>query len=492
MSLCNKKLKNNYYIIRKNYLSQPQKLKLVNDLTIKPNTNNYSKEIEPYKIFKETKSSFRIPKYYGIKEFGEPDINLQTMGTKINKNFNGFLFDYQKTIIDKINFEIKNNMGTILTVGCGKGKTIMAIKMIEKIKRKTLIVVHKEFLEDQWKERIDTFLPGCKIVKVDNKKGYTQKSQEADIIIAMTQTLCKAKFKIPDCGFMIIDEVHHCASKVFSKFFFKFGTRYTLGLSATPERDDGCHNLLFYHIGNIGYRGEIEKNNNLNINIIHYKTRNNKYFKTEFMYNGDINRSKMITNITLVEERNTLIYNIVDNCLKENPQRNILILSERVDHLKHLNELLNYNKFSSGLYIGDMSQKKRKKSESCQIICATYHIVSEGFDLKKLNTLIFATPRKKIVQSIGRIQRKRKSETKIKPIVFDIVDSLPTFDTQLYSRIKIYNQYGYSITNYENDGENYKLTDNDVNYEKYNPQNKKTFQLSNQEEENDLKELMEL
>ena len=46
-------------------------------------------------------------------------------------------------------------------------------------------------------------------------------------------------------GLVILDEVHHLGSRMFSKTLLKTSAEYTIGLSATPDRADEKHNIYF-------------------------------------------------------------------------------------------------------------------------------------------------------------------------------------------------------------------------------------------------------
>jgi hypothetical protein len=82
-----------------------------------------------------------------------------------------------------------------------------------------------------------------------------------------------------------------------------------------------------------------------------------------------------------------------------------------------------------------------KKSETCQIIIATYAMASEALDIKTLTTLILATPKTDIVQAVGRILRVKHA----RPLVVDIVDSHEVFLSQWQKRRKYYLQNNYTV-----------------------------------------------
>ena len=65
------------------------------------------------------------------------------------------------------------------------------------------------------------------------------------------------------------------------------------------------------------------------------------------------------------------------------------------------------------IYIGDLLGRMTKK-----IIIGTYAMASEGLDIKTLTTLLMATPKTDVCQSVGRILRSKHKT----PLVIDIID----------------------------------------------------------------------
>ena len=89
------------------------------------------------------------------------------------------------------------------------------------LKVKTLVVVHKEFLVNQWKERIAQFLPNAKVGKIQSNVINTK---DKDIVIGMLQSISMKEYDesvFSDFGFVIYDECHHLGAEVFSKALLK-------------------------------------------------------------------------------------------------------------------------------------------------------------------------------------------------------------------------------------------------------------------------------
>lgn len=111
-----------------------------------------------------------------------------------------------------------------------------------------MIIVHKEFLAEQWRERIQQFCPGSTIGLV---QGDTI-NIECDFVIAMLQSLSMREYSFKhfeSIGVVFADEAHHVCAKVFSQALFKFCPRYCFALSATPDRKDGLTKVLHWFFG---------------------------------------------------------------------------------------------------------------------------------------------------------------------------------------------------------------------------------------------------
>jgi len=128
----------------------------------------------------------------------------------------------------------------VLSLPCGYGKTTVSLAIACKLGYRTMIIVHKQFLADQWRERIQQFCPGATIGVVQQDK----KEVECDFVIAMLQSLSLKEYSFSDfesIGTLIVDEAHHICAKVFSQSLFKMCPKHIYGLSATPRKEGWSH-----------------------------------------------------------------------------------------------------------------------------------------------------------------------------------------------------------------------------------------------------------
>ena len=173
-------------------------------------------KVVKFNVYQENDNYYSIPKFYGIKNFGKADINKEIIGSEINIKFNGELRPMQKEIINKVVPHIKENDGGVLVLPCAAGKTVLSLYLASLFKVKTLVIVHKTFLLNQWKERAEQF--------TDAKIGIIQQNKidtdGKDIVIGMLQSIAKDKYEdeiFKDFGLVIFDEAHHAPSQYFSK-----------------------------------------------------------------------------------------------------------------------------------------------------------------------------------------------------------------------------------------------------------------------------------
>lgn len=413
-----------------------------------------------YPIFRISTNYLYLPKFYGIEKLGKPDEYNEQSGLEINVLLNGNLRDYQIDPANKILNELKNEGSTLASLYTGWGKTFLALWLITQLKRKTLIIVHTENLLEQWKVQIKNLMnEDCGIIQGANIniKGY-------NIVIGMIQSISMKTYDkdtFREFGFTIYDECHHTPGRCFSKIFYKIGSKYNLGLSATITRSDGLTKVIKYFLGKVIV--------NIKLNILQPSISviytDIEPIRDKTMINGKLNTQSMITDLCDNNQRNIQLVNLIMKYYNGNENENenlgsdrkILILTERVSHCKELKRMLSFHTDNIGLYIGGMKNSDLEISNKARIILATYKMASEGYNNPELDTLIFASPVCKIEQAVGRILRQ---ENKNKPLVIDIVDPFSFFINYYSKRNKYYNSKNYI--------NNKNLEDNkDVKLDKY-------------------------
>jgi len=389
----------------------------------------------PFKVFRKTKSGICIPRFYGEDKFGPPKEDRRPEPVKISCKFNGKLRD-ETHQNDALGAALKAGHG-VLSLPCGFGKTTVSLAIACKLGYRTMIVVHKEFLANQWRERIQQFCPSASIGIVQQDKKET----ECDFVIAMLQSLSLKEYSFSDfdsIGTLIVDEAHHICAKVFSQSLFKMCPKHIFGLSATPTRKDGLTKVLHWFMGPTFFEAERKNQEQVEVFPIEYKC---DRFQdpppcTRF---GKLSLATMITELTEDRGRNIVILKLVKDIVKTT--RQVLVLSDRRHHCEVMHQSF---KKTSGLYMGGMKEADLTESSKKQIIFATFSQAHEGLDIPTLDTVILATPKSDIVQSIGRIMRETKGK-KNNPHIYDIFDQWSICHAMYKKRLKVYKQGGFHI-----------------------------------------------
>jgi len=436
------------YTIPKSCLTTDELIFLKEDLFMKPEINGAvygSSQETAFPVFRENDKKIYIPRFYGISRYGLPPRSELSAGLDINVPFVQTLRDYQEVITGTyMNYVSDKPMGSggILDIPTGRGKTVMALKIISSLGKKTLILVHKEFLMTQWIERIEEYLPSARVGKI---QADVCDYRDKDIVLGMIQTIYKKEYPqhlYDQFGFTVIDEVHRIGSEEFSKSLLKIITPYMLGISATVERKDKMSKVLYMFIGDVIYSEKRAMDDIVNVRAIEYKTTDREFNEVEYDFRGNPKYSTMITKLCAYNKRTDFILRVITDLLIENPENQIMVLSHNRSILTYLYDGINHRKIgTTGYYVGGMKQEQRKETEEKQIVLATYAMASEGLDIKTLNTLIMITPKTDIVQSVGRILRMKHEN----PIIVDIVDSHDLFQKQWIQRRRYYKKCNYRI-----------------------------------------------
>ena len=455
-------LSKNGYGILKSELDEYKLESIRKDLTMTPKVNfdigksknnNSNEEEVSFNLYSENEKRIYIPRYYGLQKYGLPTLCKLTCGKDINIEFIGNIRDTQKEPIDNFLKAARDplKMGGIISVPCGFGKTIMSLYIACQLKKKTIFISHKDFLNQQFIETVNIFAPDAKIGIIKQSKVDVEGK---DFIIASLQSLAMRDYDssiFDDIGFVIIDEVHHTGAQVFCKAFRKLNNPVILGLSATLNRKDGMRRVFEYYIGKSVYTLKNKEFCDVNVQVHKYFETHIDYSTVKLMWNGKENGAGMINNICSFKPRTEYIISVLQNILRDEPERRILILSERRNQLKDFEKYIiehNIANGSYGYYVGGMKQDDLAKSAEKQIILATYQLAAEGFNVPSLNTIIFASPISDIQQSIGRILREIPEKRKYIPLCIDILDEFSIFKRKGAARLKFYNSNKYKVSYY--------------------------------------------
>jgi len=412
---------------------------VVNDVHILSLFNNHIKRIidMPIMNYIELVKNNKASHLFGIRVFMTGEYMLSSLT---------ITEDHTQTTY--YGFYVNKNHRFLLGDNTVTHNTVMALNIISILKKKTLVIVHKEFLMDQWKERIEQFLPNARIGRI---QGPIVDIENKDIVLGMLQSLSMKEY--PDIkfdnhfGLTIVDEVHHISAEVFCRSLFKIVTKYMLGLSATMTRKDGLTKVFKMFLGKVVYKEERANNDAVVVRCINYKNNDEDFSKTVYNFKGQTHYAIMIRKLCEFNLRSEFILKVLKDTLGETPDQQIMILAHNKSLLKYLYDAIEYREISSvGYYVGGMKQKALKETEGKQVVIATYAMAEEALDIKSLATLIMATPKTSVVQAVGRILRMKHKN----PLVIDIVDQHDIFQRQWVKRRRFYMKSNYKIITNDN------------------------------------------
>lgn len=437
------------YIVDKRCLKLSQVQAIKDELTIVPvEDSKYGYGVKKsFPVYIESGQFLVVPKCYGLQKFGPPQINqLQTSQfAKKGLVFLGELRENQVDIVNQVIQGMNEHGGGVLSAYCGFGKTICAIYIACHFDVKTLIVVTTEDLKNQMIKNVKKWTNVKSVGLIQGKKGINTKHR---IVVAVLKSVSMIQYNntiFSKFGLIIIDEVHHMGSPCYAKFFNKVSTWRMLGITAERERNDKTFKINHLFLGPFLHIVHEEPRPDVNVKVIQFYSQS-KLMNTIKMYNGNENRSKMVTEMVNISSRNLVLVNLILSAY--NQGRFILCLSDRINHLEILYGLLRKRIDDVSLYIGAMSTKELEQAKSCRVLLGTYSIASEGLDIPNLDTLIFATPRSSIRQPSGRILRKLEYGEN-KPLIIDLTDMSSTiFSRQQYKRQSYYDYRQFTMQRY--------------------------------------------
>ena len=433
--------KSGYTILKSEYT--PKKIKEIKDeLFVKPYTFNKNANKESgFQVYMESPKKLYLPRFYGLKNFGVPETDKIEDGEDINVKFNGDLRSEQKPIEEIYIKNAHERGGGIISIRCGGGKTVLALHIFSVLKKKAIVVVHKDFLMTQWRDRILELLPEAKIGKIQQD---TVDIDGKDIVLAMVQSLSMKEYEegtFDSFGLAIFDECHHLGAEVFSKCMAKVASKYMLGLSATPKRKDGLSKVFEWYIGDIVYLQQKKNEDYAEVQLIDCDFEDEKYNKEELNFRKEPCMPKMINNICDYLPRTELIIELTLKYRKEG--RNVLILTDRRNHLELIYKMLDGE--SRGFYVGGMKPDQLRDSQEKDIILATFSMAAEGMDIPKLDTVILGSPKSDVEQSVGRVFRKKACDREFHPLIIDLQDNFSMFQNQCNKRLALYKKMNFTI-----------------------------------------------
>lgn len=329
-------------------------------------------------------------------------------------------------------FELDGNGRFLLSDFTVTHNTATAINISTKIKLKTLVIVNRLTLIDQWKESIKKFCPGATVCVVKSNAAKVFPSGDYHFYIMNAINVGKfSRESFKDIGYCVVDELHMIMSEVLSRSLWKLCPKYLLGLSATPYRIDGLDGMIDAYFGKERVVLEVQRNCKV------YKVSTDYTPQPVFNRFGKLDWSAIINNQSMDKDRNTIIVNLV----LKHPERYFLLLTKRIEQGNVLSEMLTHLDVEHDCLFGSNKYVKTDK----HVLIGTVGKCGTGFDEPKLNTLVLCCDVVNYyIQILGRVMRGQDTDA----WVFDLVDNNNTMVKHYRERCKTYKKNKFEIVNY--------------------------------------------
>ena len=370
-------------------------------------------------------------------------------GTAIEAEFRGQLRTSQREAVSTLHGCDEG----ILSAPPAFGKTAVAAWLIAERKVSTLVLVHRQQLLDQWRERLMMFLelPPTSVGQI----GGGKRDRSGRVDVALLQSLHR-KGEVKDCvaeyGQVIVDECHHISAFTFEQVMRQIKAKYVVGLTATPTRKDGHHPIIFMQCGPVRFSLSARG-----------MTESTPFEHFVIPRQTDFRMAPNLTDVTIHDVYTALVRDRARNeMIVEDLVRAVesghspLLLTGRTEHLKYFETKLTGVVKNVFVLKGGMGTKQRRAATEAlasvgetdqRVILATGSYIGEGFDDARLDTLFLTMPiswKGTLQQYVGRLHRLHDNKRVVR--VYDYVDAEVPMLARMYERrLKGYSAIGYRV-----------------------------------------------
>lgn len=303
----------------------------------------------------------------------------------------------------------------LVIAATGTGKTYMSAFDVKSYKPKRLLfIVHREEILRKAKEAFEILLPNEGITSGLLTGNHKQK--HVDYVFATIQTISKCfhEFQRDEFDYLIIDEAHHATSPTYQTVLDYFEPKFTLGMTATPERTDG-YNVFDLFDNNVAL--EVRLHEALEDELVipfHY------FGITDIegidLSDVDIDDIAEITKRLKVNERVDFIIERMDFYGHDGDKRKGLGFCASIEHAQYMASEFNKRGYQSVCLHGGDSPETRGQfirqleSDHDELeFIFTVDIFNEGVDIPSVNTVLMLRPTNSpivFIQQLGRGLRK--------------------------------------------------------------------------------------
>lgn len=370
----------------------------------------------------------------------------------------------QAQFIDNLTSEFERKRGFVAQAATGSGKTVCTLAVAGGvIRRRTLVLLHLERLMWQWAEEIKD-----KLGVSEDRIGIVQSDRcewrDKDFVVGMLHSVAQREYErdfYRAFGLVVYDEVHKVGTEFFAPTVYRFNSRRWLGLSATVERDDGGERVFFSHLGKIAVTSEAEAMP-MDVYPMRYTARKPPKVRNSRALNKALSQDP---------DRNRWLAGLIKRLYDAG--RQAIIVGDFVEHAQLLMDLaaeLGVPRDRMGQYTGQRhgfpyspitqtmqtgagyeatpirwhisnhtgrpqalptwrpvlgedgkpvvnvpkvdipGEELDRVKTTCQLVFATYGMLTEGIDEPRWDAGLDVVPRSKATQLTGRVRRKREAK----------------------------------------------------------------------------------
>lgn len=310
----------------------------------------------------------------------------------------------------------------------GSGKSAIGVLDAKQVGKRVLFLAHTKELVEQGAENFERLWPEVSVGRFYESLHDTT----SFVICGSIQSIIRNldQFKPDDFDYLIIDECHHASAKSYTKILTYFRPKFTLGLTATPERADGADLLeVFQTVAHkLDIKDAVETGVLCPVRCIRVKT---NIDMSDVRINGFKYNVLDLEQTIMIPDRNRLI---VDTYMEYAQGKSTVIFCTSVNHAETIAKLLQERGIKAEAVSGGTNAAVRKKilkqyaDKEIQVLCAC-DLLNEGWDSPITEVLFMARPTmSKVIytQQLGRGMRTHEGKEFL--MVFDFVDNANMFN----------------------------------------------------------------
>lgn len=345
---------------------------------------------------------------------------------KVTRQMNIELYEYQRVAYDKVIKALSKFGRALMVMATGLGKTIVSAELVEfflktKKNSRVLFLCHDTgILEQSFIKYRELLGPEYTYARFfGEKKNW--KPEKHTFVFATFQSNPHLFFKAKHFDYIIVDESHHAKAKTYNTVLSYFTPTWKLGMTATPDREDGedirlifGHEVVNYTLaegigkGWLTYPDYKVLDDGLDNEIIQQLVQD-VLVEERKITKAQLNELVFIRMRT--EEQCKRILSYTDDGLKA------IVFCNNINHLKHVLEMLP----NSVAVHSDQSDLLNDAAKEMYINGLARHILvvdkfNEGIDLPDTDILAFLRPtnsQRIWLQQLGRGLRKLAGKEKV-------------------------------------------------------------------------------